>query len=168
MSERFVFSDDPALVDVERVHEYLSHASYWAGGIPRELVERSIGHSVCIGVYDTLVPRPGRGDRFAQIGFARIVTDHATYAYLCDVYVLDGYRGQGIGKRLMAEVMKHRSVAGTGRPGDPGVRRFMLMTRDAHGLYRRYGFEAMSHPDRAMQKVRPNAYTAPPAGGAAV
>ncbi|MCC6428887.1 MAG: GNAT family N-acetyltransferase [Phycisphaerales bacterium] len=157
MTERFLISDDPALVDPETVHASLTR-SYWAKGISRELVDRSLTHSVCLGVYDTQSSRSPSDHRPALVGFARIVTDHATFAYLCDVFILEEQQGHGLGKKLIAAVMAHPSVVGSGQPGDPGVRRFMLMTRDAHGLYKQYGFTGMDHPDRAMQIAKPNAY----------
>src|SRR5438067_828954 len=90
-NDRFTISTDPSRLDIASIHDYLCNESYWAQGIPREVVERAVAHSLCFGVYD--------GER--QIGLARVITDQATYAYLCDVYVLEFYRGQGIGKWLM-------------------------------------------------------------------
>src|SRR5207245_9210547 len=129
----FVISTDPARLDVGAIHAYLSR-SYWAVGRPRAVVERSIAGSICFGLYD--------GPR--QIGFARVITDRATYAYLADVYVLEEYRGQGLGVWLVDRVVAH--------PDLQDLRRFCLATRDAHGLYRKFGFEALSHPERVMER----------------
>src|ERR1051326_8437972 len=119
--ETFFISTDPAQMDVNAVHAYLTR-SYWAEGIPREVVSKSIEGSLCFGLFD--------GSR--QIGFARVITDRSTFAYLCDVYVLEEYRGRGLGKKLMKAVCAH--------PDLQGLRRFVLITRDAHGLYDQFGF----------------------------
>jgi GNAT superfamily N-acetyltransferase len=126
-------STDPAKLDVDVIHEYLSRRSYWAQGIPREIIERSIENSLCFGVYD--------GDR--QVGFARVVTDRATFAYLCDVFVLESHRGRGLSKWLVRCVVDH--------PDLQGLRRFSLMTRDAQELYRRFGFAGLERPERYME-----------------
>src|SRR5262249_35690541 len=112
-----LISDDPALLDREMVHRFLSERTYWSPGVPREIVERSIDHSLCFGIY--------RAD--AQIGFARAVTDFATFAWLADVFILEEERGKGLSKKLVAAIQAH--------PRLQGLRRFMLGTRDAHGLY---------------------------------
>jgi GNAT superfamily N-acetyltransferase len=125
-------STDPARLDLDAIHAYLTR-SYWAAGIPRDVVARSIAHSLCFGVYD------GGG----QVGFARVVTDRATYAYLADVYILESHRGRGLSLRLMEQVMVH--------PDLQGLRRWSLLTRDAHGLYRRFGFEPLARPERHME-----------------
>jgi GNAT superfamily N-acetyltransferase len=124
---------DPAVLDVELIHAYLTR-SYWAAGIPLETVRRSIAHSVNFGLFD--------GD--AQVGFARVVTDRATFAYLADVFVLEPYRGRGLSKWLMEAVIAH--------PELQGLRRWVLATRDAHGLYARYGFTPLAAPDRFMER----------------
>jgi GNAT superfamily N-acetyltransferase len=136
----FTVSTDPARLDVEAIHAFLA-TSYWAEGIPRETVERSLRGSLCFGLY--------HGDR--QIGLARVITDGATFAYLCDVYVLPEARGQGLGKWLMQCVMAH--------PDLQGLRRFSLATRDAHELYRPFGFTEVQNPGRLMEIVRPGIYT---------
>ena len=133
---RLVISTDPARLDVSAVHAYLSR-SYWAEGIPREIVARALAGSLCFGLY--------LGDR--QIGLARIITDRATYAYLCDVYVVDEFRGQGLGRWLMECVMRH--------PDLRGLRRFSLVTRDAHRLYAPLGFAPLKQPERHMEIARP-------------
>jgi GNAT superfamily N-acetyltransferase len=120
------------------IHEYLSERSYWALGRPLEIVRRSIENSLCFGVYE--------GDR--QVGFARVVTDYATFAWLCDVFVLESYRGQGLGKWLIETVAVH--------PALQSLRLFLLATSDAHELYQRYGgFEVLTHPEKWMVRVRP-------------
>ena len=136
---RFTLTTDPARVDVDAVHAYLQR-SYWAEGIPKAIVAKAVAGSLCFSLFDGS----------AQIGFARVVTDRATFAYLCDVYVLDDYRGQGLGRCLVEEVMAHPDLA--------GLRRYMLVTRDAHALYAPFGFVAPAHPDRYMEIARPDIY----------
>ncbi len=126
-------------IDVGAVHAFLTR-SFWAEGISRDLVARSIANSLCVGLF--------HGS--AQIGFARVVTDSSTYAYLCDVYVLEEYRGQGLGTWMMEYTIAH--------PDLQGLRRFQLVTRDAHRLYRRVGFSGLSMPDRHMEIFRPDMY----------
>src|SRR5215831_6778294 len=126
----FVVSTDRARLDLDVIHGFLTN-SYWAKGIPRERVALSIEHSLCFGVYD------GSG---AQAGFARVITDFATYAYIADVFVLDSHRGRGLGKLLMKAIMQH--------PALQGFRRWSLSTRDAHALYAQFGFTALQFPDR--------------------
>ena len=145
----YEISDDPARIDVEAVHAFLSR-SYWAAGIPIELVRRSIANSLPFGVY-----RVGAGG--AQVGFARVVTDRATFAYLADVYVLEEHRGRGLAARLVEAVLAHPVVR--------GVRRVMLVTRDAQGLYARFGFREPEGPGQVMQIRRPNPYGPPGAEG---
>ncbi|HVT58303.1 MAG TPA: GNAT family N-acetyltransferase [Thermoanaerobaculia bacterium] len=142
-------STDPARLDVAAVFAFLA-ASYWAEGIPLEVVERSLANSLCFGLYAPAEPGLGRRER--QIGLARVITDFATFAYLCDVYVLPEHQGQGLGRWLMESVMEH--------PGLAGLRRFGLVTRDAHELYRPFGFAPLAHPDRHMESVRPGLYQA--------
>jgi GNAT superfamily N-acetyltransferase len=137
--EGYLISTDPAQFDLDAIHAYLVRA-YWCEGIPRETMERAIANSLCFALL--------RGT--AQIGFARVVTDSATYAYLCDVYVLEDYRGKGLGKWLMECVMAH--------PALQGLRRFSLATRDAHGLYRKFGFRELSKPESMMEILRPDIY----------
>ena len=139
-------STDPARMDVRAIHAYLSGESYWARGVPLDVVERSVKHSLCFGIFDGA----------AQVAFARVVTDRATFAYLCDVYVLEAYRGRGLGKRLMGEIDAH--------PELQGLRRWSLVTRDAHGLYAQFGFVTPARPERYMERVDPDIYqrAAPP------
>jgi len=132
-------STDPARLDVDTVHAFLTR-SYWAEGIPRETVERSIRHSICFGAFD--------GSR--QVGFARVISDRATFAYVCDVFVLPSHRGRSVGKRLMACITSH--------PELQNLRLWTLFTRDAHGLYRRHGFAEARYPDRLMERRQPRPY----------
>jgi GNAT superfamily N-acetyltransferase len=142
-----LISTDPSRLDVEAVHRFLA-GSYWAAGIPREVVERSIRHSICFGAFD--------GDR--QVGFARVITDRATFAYVADVFVLPSHRGRSIGKRIMECATSH--------PELQNLRLWTLFTRDAHGLYRQYGFQEARYPDRLMERRQPRPYGAAPASGA--
>lgn len=142
----YLISTDPARLDPSAIHAYLSR-SYWAEAIPLELVIRSLAGSLCFGLY---------ADGAAQIGLARVITDQATYAYLCDVYVLEEYRGSGLGHWLMEVVMGH--------PGLQGLRRLALVTRDAHGLYAAFGFTPVAQPERYMEIVRPGLYRRSAAG----
>ncbi len=132
-----VISTDRARLELDRVHEYLSERSYWARGIPKDRLLRAVENSLCVGVY--------RGTR--QAAFARVVSDQATFAYLCDVFVFEDFRGQTIGKWMVSWVQK--------LPLFDGVRRWSLFTRDAHGLYDQSGWRRLAHPERAMEIVRP-------------
>ncbi len=137
--ENYLISTDKSHLDIDFIHRVLSGEAYWALGRPRDVVERSIEHSLCFGLYD--------GDR--QIGFARVITDFATFAWLCDVYIDPAERGHGLGKWLIDAVLGH--------PDLQGLRRWMLATRDAHELYRRYGgFEPLHAPDRWMERFNPS------------
>ena len=136
----YEISTDPARLDIDAIHAFLTQ-SYWSPGIPRATVARAIANSLCFGVF-------WQGQ---QVGFARMVTDKTTFAYLCDVYVLEAHRGHGLAKRLMDHVMKH--------PDLQGLRRMMLATRDAHGLYAQYGFTALGAPDSIMEVLKPNIYS---------
>jgi GNAT superfamily N-acetyltransferase len=131
-----VISDDKTQLDRPLIHEFLSGRSYWAKGVALEIVDRSIEHSLCFGIY-----RAGR-----QIGFARVVTDFATFAWLADVFIVEEQRGSGFGKKLVAAVVGH--------PRLQGLRRIMLGTRDAHKLYEPYGFAPLEFPERFME-IRP-------------
>ncbi len=140
----FLISTDPARLDLEVIHEFLTNLSYWAKGIPREILARSIEHSLCFGVYD------GSG---AQVGFARVISDFATYAYIADVFVLESHRGHGLGKWLMECILQH--------PALQGLRRWNLTTRDAHELYAQVGFTPLKAPERYMEIQRMNTYEKP-------
>ena len=139
----YEISTDPARLDVAAIHAYLTR-SYWSPGIPIGIVERALRHSLCFGIYECAGG--------AQVGLARVVTDYATFAYLCDVYVLEEHRGFGLGKRMMRELMAH--------PALRGARRVMLATRDAHGLYAGFGFLEAGAAKNLMEVVRPDIYAA--------
>lgn len=136
----FLFSTDKEKLNVPYIHAFLSQRSYWAKGIPLNTVRRSIENSLSVGIYD----------RDKQIGFARVITDYATFAYLADVFVDEAYRGNGISKNLMSFVLSVGELK--------NLRRILLGTRDAHGLYARYGFKALHAPDRFMEVHHPNVY----------
>jgi len=136
----FLISTDPARLDLDVIHEFLTNC-YWAKGIPRNVVARSIEHALCFGVYD------GSG---AQVGFARVVSDFATVAYLGDVFVLESHRGHGLGKWLMECIMQH--------PALQDLRRWILLTRDAHGLYSQFGFTPVKAPERYMELHHADVY----------
>jgi GNAT superfamily N-acetyltransferase len=133
-------STDAAEMDVDAIHAYLSGESYWARGVPRETVARAVRNSVCFGVFDGA----------AQVAFARVITDRATFGYLADVYVLEAYRGRGIAKWMMEAVDAH--------PELQGLRRWGLVTRDAHALYAGFGWTPLSRPERFMERTLPDPY----------
>ncbi|CUS03640.2 Nitrate/nitrite transport system permease [Candidatus Promineifilum breve] len=130
-------STDPARLDVDVIHRFLAEESYWARGRTREVVERTIAHSLCFGVY--------LGER--QVGYARVVSDFATFAWLADVFILDEFRGRGYGKTLIQAVVDH--------PDLRGLRRIFLATLDAHGLYEQSGFVHVT-PGRFMERFNPD------------
>ena len=136
----YTVTTDPARVDLGLVHGYLAD-SYWAKGIPLEVVRRSIANSLNFSVYHGA----------EQVGFARVITDYATFAYVGDVFVLEPHRGRGLSKWVMELIVGH--------PDLQGFRRWVLLTRDAHGLYRQFGFTAIAAPDRYMERWTPNAYS---------
>jgi GNAT superfamily N-acetyltransferase len=136
----FLISTEPARLDLNVIYGFLTNC-YWAKGIPREIVARSIEHSLCFGVYD------GSG---AQVGFARVVSDFATVAYLGDVFILESHSGRGLSKWLMECMMRHSALQ--------NLRRWILLTRDAHGLYAQFGFAPVSSPERYMELHRPDVY----------
>ena len=136
--EGYLVSDDPARIDAAVWHEYLQR-SYWAAGMARPLLEKGNRHSLCVGVY-----APPTGGVRPMVGGGRVITDRATFAYLSDVFVLEGHRGRGLSKAMMACILSH--------PDLQGLRRFALFTRDAQGLYARFGFGPCPHPDRYMER----------------
>jgi len=138
-ADEYYISCDKALLNGHLIHDYLTQ-SCWAAGISRAVVERAIEHSLCFGVYG----------HSGQVGFARVITDQATFAYLADVFILEAHRGKGLSKRLMTTVSAHPSLQ--------GLRRFILATRDAHGLYKQFGFTEVAHPSRMLERFRPDAY----------
>jgi hypothetical protein len=141
--DAYTISTDKQKLDVELIYDYLSHTSYWAQGRSRAAVQKSIKHSLCFGVFE--------GAR--QVGFARVVTDYATFGWLCDVFILVPHRGRNLGKWLIECITAHPELQGVGL--------FMLATRDAHELYRRYGgFQNIQEPDRWMLR-RASGVTSP-------
>jgi N-acetylglutamate synthase-like GNAT family acetyltransferase len=139
ISKEYSITTDKNKMDIDFIHSYLTR-SYWAEGITKEIVSRSIAGSLCFGVFNN--------DK--QVGFARMVTDEATFAYLADVFIDEYHRGKGLSKWLMEVIMAH--------PGLQGLRRILLATRDAHGLYTQFGFAALTNPDRWMQRHNPDVY----------
>jgi GNAT superfamily N-acetyltransferase len=139
-------TDDPARLDPAAVHAYLVR-SYWCENIPRAVVERAMQNSLCLGIYTSA------GE---QVGLVRVVTDYATFAYLCDVYVLEPHRGRGLAKAAVALLDTH--------PRLQGLRRWQLVTQDAHGLYEPFGFSVVKRPERHLEKCDPDVYrrTPPP------
>jgi GNAT superfamily N-acetyltransferase len=136
---RYEITTDPALFDVDRVWRWL-RGTDWAAGIPRALVERSIEGALCFAILE----------RTQQVGFARVITDRATFAYVADVFIDEAARGRGLATRLMRAIVAH--------PELQGLRRWMLATRDAHGLYAKVGFRPMAHPQWFMEIHRPGLY----------
>jgi GNAT superfamily N-acetyltransferase len=136
--ENFTISDEPERLQLEVIVDYLARA-YWSNQRPRAVIEKSLRHSLCFGVYE----------QGQQIGFARVVSDHATFAYLADVFILESHQGYGLGKWLVQSILEH--------PDLQGLRRWILATRDAHGLYAQYGFTVLENPDRYMTKFDPTA-----------
>jgi GNAT superfamily N-acetyltransferase len=136
---RFLVSTDRSWLDLDLIHGFLTDC-YWAKGIPREIVARSIENSLCFGVYDE-----GK-----QIGFARVISDCATYAYIGDVFVIESHRGKGIGKWLMECIVRHPSLQ--------NLRRWSLVTEDAHGLYAQFGFTPLRSPERYMEVLDADVY----------
>jgi len=135
-----IISDDKNLLDVGYVHNYLHNKSYWAEKIPFTVVEKSIRNSLCFGLYL----------HQQQMGFARVITDNATFGYLADVFIDERYRGLGLSKRLMEMIITH--------PDLQGFRSWLLATRDAHGLYSQFGFKPLSAPERYMRLHNPDVY----------
>lgn len=140
---RYHLTTDQSLMDIDLIHGQLT-ALYWSAGIPRETVARAIAHSLCFAIID---------EAGATLAFARIITDRATFAYLCDVFVLEAYQGQGLSRQLMDGIIAH--------PDLQGLRRIVLATSDAHGLYAKYGFTPLSNPASFMEIWVPNIYQAP-------
>ena len=133
-------SSDRAEVDIDLVHRFLHADAYWCRGVPRAVLETAIAHSLCFSAFVD--------DR--QVGFARVISDRATFAYLCDVFVLPQARGQGVSKRMLETILAH--------PHLQGLRRFLLATADAHRLYAQYGFAPLTGPERFMERYRPDVY----------
>jgi GNAT superfamily N-acetyltransferase len=134
-ANEIIVSTDKSKLDLDVIFHYLNGVAYWSLGRSREVIARTIENSMCFGLYDS-----GK-----QVGFARVVTDKATFAWLCDVFVLESHAGKGLGKKLIGEVAAH--------PDLQGLKRFVLATRDAHGLYLQYGFEELKNPEMWMAKT---------------
>ena len=139
--DQFLISTDRSKLDTDSIHEFLSTKAYWCLNIPKETVRKSIENSLCFGLYDGEI----------QVGFARVISDFATIAYLGDVYVLEEYRGHGLSKWLMETVMSH--------PQLQGLRRWILLTGDAHGLYRKFGWTDIADPSLWMELHNRNVYS---------
>ena len=140
----FLISTNRAKLDRDAIYAFLGTEAYWCRGIPRDRVERLLDHSLCFGAYD---------DAGAQAGFARVVTDFGSFAYIADVFVLAPWRGQGLSKELMAAIQAH--------PDLQGFRRWLLATRDAHTLYAQFGFKALARPEWSMERFDPAVYGTP-------
>ena len=139
----YEISTDTHRLNVEVVHNFLAEESYWSPGIPLGIVERAIQNSLCFGVYH----------QTAQVGFARVVTDKSTFALLADLFILSAHRGKGLSKWLMRCVVGHEDLQ--------GLRRLLLLTSDAHGLYRQFGFRELGNPSRFMEVLRQDIYRSP-------
>lgn len=148
-NENYFISTDVSKLNVDMIHHFLSEESYWAKGIPKDVVEKSIANSLCFGVYCEDQPTLPAG---RQVGFARLVTDKATFAYLADVFILSAYRGKGLSKFLMQTIHAH--------PELQNLRRWWLGTKDAHGLYEQFGWTRITDDvaKRFMQKHNPDVY----------
>ena len=138
--DQFCVSTDVNRLDIASIHHFLANESYWSKNIPFNVVQKAVRNSLCFGVF--------KGEK--QIGFARVVSDFVTFAFLADVFILEEYRGRGLSKWLLEFIMDH--------PDLRGLRRWMLATRDAHGLYAKFGFQPLSHPERLMEIHQPDIY----------
>jgi GNAT superfamily N-acetyltransferase len=139
LASNFSISTDKSQLDLEMIHDFLK-TSYWAKDVPKSIVEKSIANSLCFGVYQ----------KKQQIGFARVISDYATFAYLADVFILESYRGQGLGKWLIQSILAHSELQ--------NLRKFLLGTWDAHELYRQFGFNSLNRPERYMEIVNLKVY----------
>lgn len=141
-------STELAEMDIDVIHAFVSE-SYWAKGIPKPVLQKALAHSLCFGVF-TDPDEQAITAISKQVGFARMITDRATYAYLADVFIVDEFRGLGLSKWLMSNIVEH--------PDLQGLRRMVLATRDAHGLYAQFGFKSVPNPEVLMQVWQPNVY----------
>ncbi|NRD71720.1 GNAT family N-acetyltransferase [Shewanella sp. VB17] len=141
---KYRISKDLGEMDIDVIHGFICQ-SYWAKNMPKSVLQKALAHSLCFGVFT---------DANEQVGFARMITDRATYAYLADVFILDEYRGLGLSKMLMTDIISH--------PDLQGLRRMVLATRDAHGLYAQFGFKAVPNPEVLMQVWQPDVYNVSP------
>jgi len=137
LEKGYTISTDKSRLDFEPIYRYLNEESYWSKGISREILKRAIEHSMCFGIYH----------QDEQAGFARVITDQATYAYLCDVFILRAHRGAGLSQWLIHTIKVH--------PDLQGLRRWSLATADAHGLYSQFGFTVVGQPERWMEIFTP-------------
>jgi GNAT superfamily N-acetyltransferase len=142
LKTEYEISTDPRRLDLDVIYNFLANDSYWSPGIPRQIVERAIKNSFCFGVYHAT----------GQVGFGRIVTDKSTFALVADVFILEPHRGKGLSKWLMRRIMEHEELQ--------GLRRWLLLTSDAHGLYRQFGFEDLANTWRFMEILRADIYRA--------
>jgi N-acetylglutamate synthase-like GNAT family acetyltransferase len=140
---KYIISSDKAHLQIEVIHQFLSQC-YWSKNIPLHTLTKAIEHSLCFGVYLT------ENDQMQQVGFARLITDHATFAYLADVFILKDHRGKGLSKKLISSIVEH--------PDTQGLRRIVLATADAHGLYSQYGFTSLNTPNIFMEIWQPTVY----------
>lgn len=138
--DNYLISDDDAILDIDAICDFLSK-SYWANKRPPDVIENSLQHSLNFGVYDLQNKR-------RQVGFARVVTDYSTFAYLCDVVIQENYRGRALGKWMMECIMSHSELQ--------NLKRWCLLTKDAHGLYKQFGFRELDEPSRWMEIFNPN------------
>lgn len=136
----YTIDTDKARLDIDLIHGYLAREAYWTKNIPKPLLVRAIEHSLCFGAYEER----------QQVGFARVISDFAVFAYIGDVFVLPEHRGRGVSKMIMQAIVEHPSLQ--------GLRRWSLVTRDAHGLYRQFGFQDLADPGRHMEMVVVNPY----------
>ena len=144
--DNILISTDPKKLDIDLIYNFLSSQSYWAKGIPRNVVEKSLLFSLCFGVYELTVQHTVK----YMVGFGRVITDYATYAYVSDVFIVPDYRGKGLGKILIQMIKLH--------PELQQLRRWSLITRDAHGLYRQYGFKELENHEMYMEIVDRTVY----------
>jgi GNAT superfamily N-acetyltransferase len=141
--DRFKIDTDPHHLQIDIIHDYLSNRSYWAKGRSIEVIQKSIANSLCFGVYD----------EEQLVGFARVVSDYATFGWLCDVFILESHRGHGLGKWLVETILQHPDIT--------NIRRLLLATRDAHELYRLSGFRELEHPEKLMERPNPSVIVPP-------
>lgn len=137
MTNPYTISTDKSRLDLNVIHQFLSQEAYWSPNIPKELVQKAIDNSLCFGIY---------ADN-QQVGFARVISDYATFGYLSDVFIVPEHRGKGLSKQLMASIMAH--------PDLQGLRRWMLITRDAHGLYSQFGFQPTTENPQNTMFIKP-------------
>jgi GNAT superfamily N-acetyltransferase len=144
--EKYRITTNKAEMNIDDIHRYLSR-SYWAKGVPKSIVDKAVENSLCFAVLYTGVDQRSKS---VQVGFARMITDYTTMAYLADVYILEEHRGKGLSKKMMTDIIKH--------PQLQGLRRILLATSDAHGLYQQFGFKALASPEIFMELWTPDIY----------